>query len=70
MEAKDQLELLNRGDALDMGSIDLMNDDHLAYLSIYRNAADTVSKRQAMMARRNALKEQMRAKKQQPMIQP
>lgn len=65
MKAKQQLELLNRNEPLDIEGFDVMNDNHDAYLYVYRQALDTPAKRQAIMARINCKIEQQKMKNQQ-----
>lgn len=65
MKAKQQLELLNRNEPLDIEGFDIMNDNHDAYLYIYRQALDTPAKRQAIMARINAKIQQQKMRNEQ-----
>lgn len=58
LEAKQQLILLNKNMDIDLESIDVQNDDHYLYLSIYRQAIDTPAKWKAVQARIEAIKQQ------------
>ena len=70
IEAKMQLELLNRNQDLQPVE-DIMNEDHDAYICIYRQAMDTPAKAKAIQNRLMAKmqKEKQQKQEQQQMAQ-
>lgn len=54
VEAKQQLELLNRNQELDTGSFEDLSKDWDTYLTIYRQAIDTTAKRKAIQLALNS----------------
>jgi hypothetical protein len=54
-KAREQLELLNRN--IDLEPIDNINEDHDAYIAIYKQAVDTPAKRKAISNRLSAKEE-------------
>ena len=69
IEAKGQLEMLNRNENLDEGQFQDMSKDRDAYIAIYRQAIDTPAKMKAMKLALNAkvMKKQMDVKQAQAM---
>lgn len=65
MKANQQLELLNRNEPLDIKGFDTINDNHDAYLYVYRQALDTPAKRQAIMARIQCKIDQQKMRQEQ-----
>lgn len=71
IEAKQQLELLNKNQSLDQGQFDDTSKDWDTYLAIYRQAIDTNAKREAIQLALNAkiAKNKQMAEQQQQMQQ-
>lgn len=65
MRATQQLQLLNRNEKLDEKAIDVMYDNHDAYLYVYRQALDTPAKREAIQQRMQAKIDQAKMIRQQ-----